>query len=189
MVDKRHLFYFREQEVHPLMLKPGQTMMRRPLRKQAQKENGFTYIMVLLSVVVIGISLAAVGRYWSFVSQRDKEEELLFRGDQYVKAIDAYFRGAHGGANLYPKRLEDLIKDPASLKPKRYLRTLYRDPMTSKADWLLILEEKSGRIKGVKSRSSGVPVKTESFPAGYKDFSGKGSYSEWEFVHVPGKVK
>lgn len=164
-------------------------MMHGPLMKQAQKEDGFTYIMVLLSIVVIGISLAAVGRYSSFANKRDKEEELLFRGDQYVMAIDTYFRSAHGGANIYPKRLEDLIKDPMGLKAKRYLRKLYVDPMTSKADWVLILEEKSGRIKGVKSRSNEAPLKTEGFPERYKDFSGKGSYSEWAFVHVPGRIK
>lgn len=160
-----------------------------PVKKGNERENGFTYIIVLLAVVLVGISLAAVGRYWSFVDKRDREEELLFRGDQYVMAIDAYFKGGHGGANFYPRKLEDLIKDPRSLAPKRYLRKLYIDPMTSKADWMLIIEEKSGRIKGVKSRSKEAPIKEGGFQKLYKDFAGKKSYDEWEFIHKPGKVK
>ncbi len=160
-----------------------------PVKKGKKRENGFTYIIVLLAVVLVGISLAAVGRYWSFVDKRDKEEELLFRGDRYVKAIDTYFKGAHGGANLYPKKLEDLLKDPRSLTPKRYLRKLYSDPMTSKADWIPIIEEKSGRIKGVKSRSKEAPIKEGGFEQQYKDFAGKKSYNEWEFIHKPGKIK
>ena len=157
--------------------------------KKIQNKNGFTYIIVLLAVVLIGISLMVTGRYWSFIDKKDKEEELLFRGGQYLRAIDTYFKGAHGGANLYPKKMDDLLKDPRSLTPKRYLRRLYKDPMTGEADWLPIIEKKSGRIKGVKSRSDAAPIKEDGFPKIYKSFKGKGSYSEWEFVHKPGMFK
>ncbi len=153
------------------------------------RQSGFTYITVLLAVVMAGIALTAVGRYWSFIDRREKEEELLFRGDQFVKAIDAYFKSAHGGANIYPKSFEDLLKDPRSLTPRRYLRKIYRDPMTGKADWIPIIEKKSGRIKGVKSRSRDVPIKQDGFPQEYRHFRGKESYSEWEFIHKPGAVK
>lgn len=152
-------------------------------------EAGFTYISLLFALLIIGITLSSVGKYWSFIDKKDKEEELLFRGDQYVRAIDAYFKSAHGKVNLYPKKLEDLIKDPRSLTPRRYLRRLYKDPFAGKEGWVLILDKKSGRIKGVKSRSEASPIKEDGFPFRYNHFKGKGSYSEWEFIHKPGVIK
>lgn len=148
--------------------------------------KGFTYISLLFAIVIIGVSLSAIGRQWSLIDRADKEEELLFRGDQFVRAIDAYYKSAHGQANLYPKNFESLLKDPRSLAPRRYLRKIYKDPLTGEADWIPIKEKKSGRIKGVKSRSDNPPLKEDGFPDRYKYFKGKGSYSEWEFVHKPG---
>jgi len=152
-------------------------------------DRGFTYLYLLFAILIIGISLSAIGKQWSFIDQRDKEEELLFRGDQYVKAIDSYFKSAHGKVNLYPKKMEDLIKDPRSLTPRRYLRKLYTDPFTGKNDWILVKDKKSGRIKGVKSRSEETPIREDGFAKQYIHFKGKGSYSEWEFVHKPGMIR
>lgn len=165
------------------------SLLKQKTLSRLQNKNGFTYIIVLLAVVLIGISLMVAGKYWSFIDKKDKEEELLFRGEQYLRAIDGYFKGSHGGANLYPKKLDDLIKDPRSLSPKRYLRKLYKDPMTGEADWLPIIEKGSGRIKGLKSRSEGAPVKEDGFPKRYKSFKGKTSYSDWLFIHKPGMFK
>ncbi len=148
--------------------------------------KGFTYISLLFAIVIIGVSLSAIGRQWSLIDRADKEEELLFRGDQFVRAIDTYYKSAHGQANLYPKNFENLLKDPRSLAPRRYLRKISKDPLTGKADWIPIIEKKSGRIKGVKSRSENPPLKEDGFPDRYKYFKGKGSYSEWGFVHKPG---
>lgn len=164
-------------------------LQQKCLPKGLHNKDGFTYIIVLLAVVLTGISLMVAGRYWSFIDKKEKEAELLFRGEQYLLAIDAYFKGAHGGANLYPQKLDDLIKDPRSLTPKRYLRKLYKDPVTGETDWLPIIEKKSGRIKGVKSRSEVSPVKGDGFPEMFKSFKGKASYSEWEFIHKPGMFK
>ncbi|MDH3973834.1 MAG: type II secretion system GspH family protein [Deltaproteobacteria bacterium] len=152
-------------------------------------ETGFTYIALLFAILIIGITLSSVGTYWSFIDQKAKEEDLLFRGDQFVRAIDGYYKSTHGKVNLYPEKIEDLIKDPRSLVPKRYLRKIYKDPFTGEADWIFIKDKKSGRIKGVKSRSEKIPVKEDGFPERYRHFEGKGSYSEWEFVHKPGIIK
>ena len=154
--------------------------------KRTVSEKGFTYIHLLLIVVIMGISLSAVGRYWSYLDKKDKEAELLFRGDQFVRAIDSYYKRAHGKVNIYPKKMEDLLKDPRSLAPRRHLRRIYKDPMTGEDDWIPIIDPASKRIKGVKSRSEDTPLKTDGFPLVYQSFKDKGSYSEWGFVHVPG---
>ncbi len=53
--------------------------------------EGFIYIALLAALVIIGISLGAAGKYWQNVVLRDKEEDLLFRGDQYRQAIERYY--------------------------------------------------------------------------------------------------
>jgi len=47
---------------------------------------------VMMLVVVMGIALSMTGRYWSTVAKREKEEELLFRGDQIKKGIEQYYK-------------------------------------------------------------------------------------------------
>lgn len=148
--------------------------------------RGFTYIFILILMVFIGIGLASAGKVWKTSVQREKEEELLFRGDQIVKAIESYYKSSHGGVNFLPRRLEDLLKDNRFLTIKRHLRKIYKDPMTEDGEWDIIRDE-SGRIKGVRSKSEKEPLKKKNFPYQYKHFENKNKYSEWEFVFIPGK--
>ena len=46
----------------------------------------------LILVAVMGAGLAAYGGLASHAVQRDKEAELLFRGNQYRQAIEASLR-------------------------------------------------------------------------------------------------
>lgn len=150
--------------------------------------RGFTYITVMMLVVIIGIVLSMTGRYWSTVAQREKEEELLFRGDQIRKGIEAYYKltaQKNGGRGLYPASMEELLKSSSSIAPKRSLRNLYKDPMTGKADWVLISDPASKRIMGVRSSNEDEPVKASNFPFIYRDFEGKTKYSDWIFVYSP----
>lgn len=149
--------------------------------------RGFTYIFVLTLMFFIGISLASAGKVWKTAMQREKEEELLFRGDQIVKALGSYYYSSHGGVNFLPRKTEDLLKDNRFLGIKRHLRKLYKDPMTEDGEWDIIRDE-AGRIKGVRSKSEKEPLKKKNFPLEYKHFENKNSYKEWEFVFIPKKV-
>lgn len=148
--------------------------------------RGFTYIFVLILMVFIGIGLASAGKVWKTVIQREKEEELLFRGDQIVKALESYYNSGHGGVNFLPRKLDDLLKDNRFLNIKRHLRKIYKDPMTEDGEWDIIRDE-SGRIKGVRSKSNKEPLKQKNFPYKYRHFENKKKYSEWEFVFIPSK--
>ena len=148
--------------------------------------RGFTYIAVMILVVVIGIALSMTGRYWSTVAQLEKEEELLFRGDQIRKGIEQYYKWTaqkHGGQGLYPESFEELLKSKFSMAPKRSLRNIYIDPMTGKADWVVFTDPASKRMMGVRSSSNDEPLKVSNFPFIYKDFEGKTKYSDWVFVY------
>src|ERR1700692_787026 len=54
------------------------------------RTRGFAYIGLLVAIVIIGAALAAVAEVWSVQSQREREVELLYRGDAIRYAIGAY---------------------------------------------------------------------------------------------------
>lgn len=140
--------------------------------------RGFTYISLLAAIVIIGITLGSAGKYWHNVSLRDKEEELLFRGDQYRIAIERYFYGKPG-MNQYPQSIDDLLKDSRSAAGKRYLRRKYKDPITGE-DFVEIRDQNK-RIIGVCSSSEKEPLKQGNFADRYKDFEKKNRYNDWKF--------
>ena len=152
-----------------------------------QNQRGFSLVMVLLMLVILGLSMGVAGSAWSDLVRRSREADLLWKGGQIRKAIEAYYKAPHGqgtgAAKIYPSELEYLLKDPRSLETKRYLRRLYPDPMTG-GDWILI-KDQGGRIKGVRSSLEKEPFKTSNFSEENKDFEGRKLYSEWEFVYVP----
>lgn len=146
------------------------------------REAGFTYLSLLFIIVVIGIALGAAGQVWSTAAKREKEAELIFRGNAISKAIGLYYEA--GSVRTYPRELGDLLKDPRQLTVKRYLRKIYEDPMTRTIDWDLI-KTPDGGVMGIKSRSGDEVIKKDNFPAGLELLKGKKSYNEWEFVFSP----
>jgi type II secretory pathway pseudopilin PulG len=149
-----------------------------------RSQAGFTYLIVLILVAALGFGLAAVGEFTSHAEQRAKEVELLFVGNQFRDAIGAYYENTPGIAKRYPQKLEDLLQDNRFPTIKRYLRRVYVDPMTAKADWGLV-EAPGGGIMGVYSRSSAEPVKTGNFAAADRAFNGATRYSDWQFSYLP----
>lgn len=146
--------------------------------------RGFTYVALLAGIVIIGIMLGATGKYWKAVMQRDREEELLFRGDQYRRAIQSYAE-AVPGVVTYPQNIDDLLKDNRTAKGRRHLRQKYSDPITGGEFQLFRDQTKGNRITGVYSASDKEPIKQANFPDQYRDFEGKKKYSEWKFMHLP----
>ncbi len=133
---------------------------------------------------MMGIALTVVSQVWQTVQKRDKEEELLFVGDQMRRALALYAANAAGGQR-YPRSLEDLLKDPRYPGARRYLRKIYRDPITGRAEWGLV---KAGDvITGVYSLSEEEPLKKTEFSLADRAFEGKTKYSEWIFVPRTGR--
>lgn len=150
----------------------------------ASRQSGIAYIGLLLIVAIIGIMLGAATDVWSTTRQRQREAELLWVGNQYRDAILAYQGSSPGQIRAYPMRLEELLQDNRSLTVRRYLRRLYPDPMTGKVDWEL-LKAPEGGIVGIRSRSSGTPLKQTGFRPRDMLFEGKSSYGEWVFSAAP----
>ena len=148
------------------------------------KQTGFTYLAILFVIAVAGIMLARTGLNWSQVSQREKEHELLFVGNQYRQAIAQYYQRTPGMLKRYPPKLDDLLNDIRYNPPQHYLRKLYRDPVTNSQQWKLIMSPEGG-IMGIHSQSDTTPIKTSGFDYANQAFEGVGKYSGWEFVYTP----
>lgn len=144
---------------------------------------GFTYMGLMLFMLIAGIGLAAAGLVWKTEVKREKEKQLLFVGEQYRRAINSYYENSPTGARQFPLMLEDLLKDTRFPVVRRHLRQIYMDPMTGGVEWGLIKEQ--GRIVGVYSLSKDKPLKSAGFSESNQDFANAASYDEWRFSHAP----
>lgn len=150
------------------------------VKKGAQR--GFTYLAVILMVAMMGAGLGATGQVWRTAQQREKERELLFIGNEYQQAIGRYVERGPGGARRFPRRLEDLLVDSRYPNIQRYLRKLYRDPMTGGLDWGLV-RASDGGIAGVYSKSQDKPLKIAGFAPWDARLERAEKYSDWIFVY------
>jgi len=148
------------------------------------RQKGFTYLGVMIIVMVMGAGLAATGTFWSTTAQREKERELLFVGDQIRSAIESYYRRSPGAA-VYPKSLAELVDDKRFPMPQHHLRRIYADPITGKADWGLVEAPGGAGIMGVHSLSTQAPLKTGNWRAKDEQFEGADQYAKWAFVYTP----
>lgn len=153
------------------------------MRARARR-NGFTYLGLLIIVAIVSLSAAASVQLGAVVQRRQAEDQLLFVGLQYKRAIRAYFESAPPGTIATPPaRLEDLLKDPRYPQPHRYLRKLYEDPLTGKADWVLIRSMDGQGILGIHSRSKEQPIRIDNFPEEFFFFKDKKRYADWLFIY------
>jgi hypothetical protein len=62
--------------------------MHRPSTRSRGAANaaGFTYIGLLIAVVILGVALSAVGMVWRTQMQREREQELLYIGRDFRAA-------------------------------------------------------------------------------------------------------
>lgn len=150
-------------------------------RPACPRERGFTYVGLLVAVVITGLLLSVAGRVWWLTERRNREAQLLFAGDQIRMAISAYFANGH----QYPQSLEVLLADDRSPVPKRYLRRLYPDPVSGDTDWQLIRSPDGNGIMGVASRSRLQPVKRKGFSYVDAGFEDSDCYCSWQFIYAP----
>jgi len=143
-------------------------------RSVLRSPRGIVYPMLLGSILIIGVATAGVAELWTTQIKREKEEELLFRLGEIRRGIIRY-RADH---NRLPKELKDLLDDRTQLQTRRYLRRIYPDPMTGKADWdLKLIVDRTGAVSGIEdvhSKSAGKPLKSlpgkKAESATYKDW-------------------
>lgn len=156
----------------------------RAVRMKAGRQGGFTYLGLLALIAALSMALATAGEVWHLAQQREKEQELLFVGHQFRRAIAQYYEHATDPGQRYPKSLDELLKDPRHPSTQRYLRRIYPDPVRGGTEWGLI-KGAAGEIYGVYSLSEEEPLKKSNFSVVDKVFEGKTKYAEWVFLHIP----
>lgn len=157
--------------------------MAAPMPTGKPAQSGFTYLLVLMLIALIGMGLAAAGTLWRTESQRDREADLLFIGDQYRQAIRSYYELDPAQPRL-PQSLDDLLEDNRRPNIVRHLRRAYRDPLTG-GEFALIREPDTKGIIGVYSPAPGQPFKTAGFSVKDEAFKDAKSYAGWRFVFSP----
>jgi type II secretory pathway pseudopilin PulG len=100
------------------------------METRRHKEQGYALLFVFLLAAFVAITLYTEMPRVAFERQRELEQELIDRGEQYRRAIQLYFRQFR----RYPPNLEAL----ENTNNMRFLRRRYKDPMTGESEWRLI---------------------------------------------------
>ena len=150
-----------------------------------RRQRGFTLAGALILIAVAGAGMAAYGEMASHAAQREKEQELLFVGNQFRQAIGAFYDGTPGAAKQFPRKLEDLLQDQRYPVLRRHLRRIYADPMTGKREWGLVNAPEGG-IMGIYSLSQAQPIKSGGFALRDRRLEGaRERYADWQFTYTP----
>jgi type II secretory pathway pseudopilin PulG len=160
--------------------------------------------VLLVSLAVMGVMMSMAMPVWKQMAQREKEAELIFRGEQYKRAIGLYQRRA--GPGTLPPNLDLLVEG-------RFLRKKYKDPITG-GDFVPLRQgaavalggqpgppqpEGRGQAppggRGLAPGRGGVApqggaaggitgVASSSTDESIRIYNGRTRYNEWEFVFV-----
>ena len=90
-------------------------------------ERGDAMAALLVTIAVMAVALTALLPAWSTLARRERETELIFRGEQYARAI-ALFGRKYG--NAAPPSVDVLLNE-------KFLRKKYKDPITGEDFQLL----------------------------------------------------
>ena len=166
-------------------------------KTQNSGEAGYTLVIFVMVIAVMAIMMAAAVEIVSFQMQREKEAELIFRGQQYVEGIRIY-RQKYG---RFPMRMKELWE-----ANPRVLRRKWTDPITGSEKWGLVFAGEGGQqIRGSgprgpqptatrtpvfeRQREGGgekigpiIGVHSLSTDSSIKVYEGRTTYDQWKFV-------
>lgn len=94
-----------------------------------RREQGYAMVALLVAISIMAVALSVALPTWSTMAKREREAELIFRGEQYARAIALYQRQF---ANAFPPSIDLLVQ-------QKFLRKKYRDPMSEDGEFQLIL--------------------------------------------------
>jgi type II secretory pathway pseudopilin PulG len=160
-------------------------------------------VALLVALGVMAVMMTVAMPVWRQTAQREKEEELVFRGRQYARAIGLFEKKY---ANTPPPSMDVLIQE-------RFLRKKYKDPITN-LDFVPIPAGQAaplgaGVAQGAAAGATPAPpttaAATTALGAGVRAggfigvtsaskerslriFNGATHYNEWRFVYAPPAV-
>jgi hypothetical protein len=111
-------------------------------RRRRSQEGGFAFLLALGLIVFFVAASLVVLEQGATQHRRQIEEEAIWRGNQYARAIRLYFHKT----GHYPQDLDELEK---GLPELHFLRQAYKDPTNpSDGSWRFIYVNAAGQIIG-----------------------------------------
>jgi len=120
--------------------------VRRPQLRYASKsrsQGGYAFLLVVFFTTLLLVSTMAIGPSVLTNGKREKEEEMVWRGKQYVRGVKLYYRKM----GRFPTSLDDLTKPQVG--SLRFMRQAYKDPMNKQdGSWRFIYVGPAGQLIG-----------------------------------------
>jgi len=118
------------------------TRSRHPALGPGASESGYALLVVLGMMLIMVVASTAAVMMTRTNARRQREEEMIWRGKQYTRAVRLYYHKT----GHYPLQLDDLTKGVPGV---RFLRQSYKEPMnTADGSWRLIYINAAGQIIG-----------------------------------------
>jgi len=118
-----------------------------PSATRRRSEGGYSLVALLAVMTVLALFAMAVAPSLQQQSQRDKEKEAIYRGEQVAEAIREYYRYRAAvnnvrGDQALPTSMDQLVQGvpiPGGSKTRQILRaSAARDPLSLEGEWRLI---------------------------------------------------
>jgi type II secretory pathway pseudopilin PulG len=88
---------------------------------QLRGQHGYAMVALIVAMSIMAIMMTVAMPTWRQMAQREKEAELIFRGQQYARAIGLFQKKS--GPGVLPPNIDALVDG-------HYLRKKYKDPIT-----------------------------------------------------------
>ncbi len=145
-------------------------------------KSGYALITAIIAINIFAIFSLMAASMWQREAGRNNEKELIFRGNQYVRAIENFKKKY---PNTFPKNIEILEKE-------RFIRKLYTDPVSENGEWNYVMKSRNRRNKTffiipsellskyIKSYDL-YGVSSSSPDESYMEYRSMKRYDEWAF--------
>jgi type II secretory pathway pseudopilin PulG len=132
--------------------------------RTSDRERGFTLagLIVILTIIMI-FAAYTVPRQWSAIMQRDRERQTIFVMKQYARSIYEFSKTKGNPVKL------DQIKEARLPRYIRGVKGEYLDPLTGKADWILV---PAGAVTRTVDPTTGKQTSNFNAGASPKDYVG-----------------
>lgn len=118
-------------------------------------ERGYTLVALLAMMTVLALFAMAVAPSVQQQTQREREQEAIYRGEQVADAIKVYYRHRANtlrvvGDQALPTSMDQLLQGvpiPGGSKNRQILRaSAARDPLTIEGEWRFVLPRSEALI-------------------------------------------
>jgi len=119
-----------------------------PSPRPRNSQSGYAIVLVMFFLALLALTMAAAAPTVLSDVQREKEADMVWKGEQYARGVKLYYMKTH----RFPPSLEDLTENKTGI---RFMRKAYKDPMNNgDGSWRLIYIGPSGQLIGsLKNRT------------------------------------